>query len=117
MELILLALLGALCYSLGMLVYLPCKLYSMKRASLDVWTFLSRRRLLLTGFAYLISAPFPGFLCICISAAGVSGSHAVDVPDWLENANWIFLYVWLAASLVSFSLMAVRPRSAEHRPE
>jgi hypothetical protein len=110
MQMIALTFLGSLLYSMGMFVYLPCKLFYLKRTSRDVWAYFSRTRLLLTGLAYLVSSPGPGFIAFCISAGSVSGSHAVSVPDWLETFGWAFFIVWLAIAVTLLGLSAFRPR-------
>lgn len=109
METIALTFLASLLYSMGMFVYLPCKLYWLNRKSGDVWAYLSRTRLLLMGLAFLISSPGPGFIAFMISAASVSGSHAASVPDWMESFGWTFFGTWLVIAVTLFSLMVFRP--------
>jgi hypothetical protein len=111
MQMIALTFLGSLLYSMGMFMYLPCKLYYLKRTSRDVWAYFSRTRLLLTGLAYLVSSPGPGFIAFCISAGSVSGSHAVSVPDWLETFGWAFFIAWLAIA-VTLLCLSFRPRQS-----
>jgi len=109
MQLIALTFVASLLYSMSMFVYLPCKLYCLERTSRDVWAYLSRRRLLMTGLAYLVSSPGPGLIAFCISAAGVSGSRDVGVPDWLEISGWAFFFLWLVIAIMLFSLIVFRP--------
>ena len=102
--------LAAWLYSVCSLVYIPIKIAVMKRKSQDVWTFLSRGRLLLSAIAYLAAAPFLGFLAIAIAGGGVSGSHATGIPDSVETIAWVLCWLFLAAAAVALILAFIRPR-------
>jgi hypothetical protein len=109
MQAIALTFFASLLYSLGLFVYLPCKLYWLNRTSRDMWAYLSRTRLFLTGLAFLIASPGPGFIAFLISAASVSGSHGASVPDWLESFGWAFFGTWLVIAVTMFGLIVLRP--------
>ena len=110
MQAIALCYLGIWFYSIGSLVYIPFKIAGMKRKSQDVWTFLSRRRLLLSALAYLASAPFLGVVAMAIAAGGVSGSNASGVPGVVETIAWGICFVFLAAAVIALLFVFIRPR-------
>jgi cation transporter-like permease len=117
MQLIALCFVGVWLYSVWSLVYIPIKIVGMKRRSQDVWTFLSRSRLLLSALAYLASAPFLGLLAMAISSGGVGGSHASGVPNSVETAAWVVCWVFVAAAVVALFLAFTRQRpTARHEP-
>jgi hypothetical protein len=49
----------ALLYSVGMLIYIPFKLWTVSPSPLGVWTCLTRGRLLVAALTLLIAAPVP----------------------------------------------------------
>lgn len=109
MQAIALTFVASLLYSMALFVYLPWKLYWLKRTSRDIWAYLSRTRLFLTGFAFLIASPGPGFIAFVLGAASVSGSHSASGPDWLEPFGWSFFGIWLVIAATMFGLIAFRP--------
>ncbi|MDT8837654.1 hypothetical protein [Paraburkholderia fungorum] len=104
--------LAAWIYSIASLIYIPLKIAIMRRKSRDIWTFLSRRRLLLSALAYLVAAPFLGLLALCVSAGGVGGSHAMGISDPVETAAWAMCWIFLGASAVALVLALIRPASS-----
>jgi hypothetical protein len=116
MQLIALCFLGAWLYSVWSLVYIPIKIVVMRRKSKDIWSFLSRRRLLLSAMTYLIAAPLLGCLALAISAGGTSGSNASGVPDSVEAAAWVVCSVFLAAAVAALILAVIRPRFSAEKP-
>lgn len=109
MQFLAVSFLAAWLYSMGSLVYFPIKLVAMRRRAADVWTFFTRRRLLLSALAYFMAAPFLGFLAIAASAGGVSGSNASGVPDSIETLGWALCFMFLAAAVLSLLFAFLRP--------
>lgn len=110
MEIIGLLLLGMWIYSVCSLVYFPIKIFKLRRKKKELWLFLSRKRLLLSALAYLVSAPFVGLLGLAVAAAGVSGSHAVGVSDDFEGFAYGVGAVLLAMAVVALALVFARPK-------
>jgi hypothetical protein len=116
MQVIALCFLTAWLYSLFALAYIPIRVVIMKCNSGDVWTFLSRRRLLFTALANLVAAPFLGLFVLVVSAAGVSGGGvSTGIPDAVETTAWAFSFVFLAAATVALALVFIRPKSGSDK--
>lgn len=98
-------------YSAFSLVYFPIRIFLLKRKKKDIWLFLSRRRLLLSALAYLVSAPLIGLIGFLISAASASGSHAVAPSDADEAVAYGVAMVFLAEAVIALVLIFVRPKS------
>ena len=91
----------------------------MRHRSRDIWSILSRRRLLLTTVLYVVSAPLlitaAGAYAVLDGAAKTSGPGAggggsdSDV-DILLLLGWIFLGVYLAAAVAALIALIVRRR-------
>lgn len=105
-----LVLIAAWIYSVFSLIYFPVKIFILKRKKKDVWQFLSRPRLLLSAFAYFVSAPLVGLLGFLVSAASSSGSHAVGMSDADEAVAWGLCAVFLAEATIALVLVFVRPK-------
>jgi hypothetical protein len=97
-------------YSACSLVYLPIKTLIWKLKGKDIWVFLSRRRLLLTALAYLISAPLVALFGFLVSAASVGGGHAASMSDHDEATACAIAMVFLAAAVIALALVFIRPR-------
>lgn len=117
-----LCILGVWLYALVTIIYFPIRAWIMKYQSRDIWSFLSRRRLLLSAVMYIVSAPLliaaaAGAYSVLVGGARASGPGAGgggsdrDV-DLLLLLGWIFLGVFLAAAAVAVIALFVRQRHA-----
>lgn len=112
--LIWLLLIGTWFYSACSLIYIPVRVLILILKGKDVWSFLSRRRLLLSALAYLVSAPLVGLFAFLVSAGSASGGHTLGISDDTETLAYWLAGIFLTAAGVAFMLLFVRPKpSAE----
>ena len=112
-----LCVLGVWLYALATVIYFPIRIVVIKHRSEDIWSFLTRRRLVRSAVAYIISAPllisFAGMVFVLVGGAKASGPGGYtsdsDV-DLLLLLGWIFLGVFLVAAAATVLALFMRPR-------